>query len=170
MASALFIVAQQGYRDIELLEPLRILRQARHACTIASIQAGKAHGADGHVADVVAVTDVSLDEFDVVIVIGGPGAPALADHEEVLELLRDAQARHKKLAAICIAPTVLAKAGVLRGHHATVFETPESRKILERGGAIFVGRPVVLEPGLVTGNGPRAATEFGRKVAEMLRA
>ncbi len=170
MARALFIVAQSGYRDIELIEPLRILKAAGHLCTIASVKAGDAQGADGHVAAVVSVKDVKVDDFDAVIVIGGPGAPKLAEHPEVLQLLRDAKARQKKLAAICIAPTILAKAGVLNGRQATVFETAESKRILQQGGAIFVGKPVVVEPGLVTGNGPRAAAEFGRKVAEMLRA
>lgn len=169
MARALFIVAQSGYRDIELIEPLRILCAAGHDCTIASIKAGDAHGSDGHVASVIAVKDVKAADYDVVIVIGGPGAQKLAEYPEVLQLLQDAKSRQKKLAAICIAPTILAKAGVLNGRQATVFETAESKWILEQGGAVFVRQPVVVEPGLVTGNGPRAATEFGQKVAEMLR-
>lgn len=171
MPRALFIIAQKGFRDEELFEPKEVLEDAGIECTVASISTEPAQGKLGAmVMPDIAVKDAKLEDYDVIIVIGGPGAPELAKHKEVISLLQVAKQRGKNLAAICIAPTVLAKAGVLAGKKATVWESPESIKILEEGKAIFTKKDVVVESKLVTASGPPAAREFGRKVVEMLKA
>ncbi len=169
MPSALFIIAQHGFRDEELQVPKEILEAAGIQCRIASITANTATGKLGMtVKPDLAVKDAKLDDYGVIIVVGGPGAPELANHEEVISLLQAAKQKGKNLAAICIGPTVLATAGVLAGKRATVFETPESVRILEEGRAVFTRKDVVVEDKLITANGPAAAKEFGKKIAEML--
>ncbi|MBI4150286.1 DJ-1/PfpI family protein [Candidatus Woesearchaeota archaeon] len=171
MAKALFIIAQKGFRDEELFEPKEVLEDAGIECKVASISTNAAQGKLGAmVMPDLAVKDAKLDDYDVIIVVGGPGAPELAKHKEVLDLLKAAKQKGKNLASICIAPIVLAKAGVLTGKKATVWESPETIKMLEEGKAIFTRKDVVVEDKLVTANGPAAAREFGKKVVEMLKA
>jgi len=172
MARGLFIIAQNGFRDEELFKPKEILEEAGHACVVSSITTDTATGKLGAEVDPdIAVEDTKASDWDVIIVVGGPGAIELGKHEEVNNILKDAKEKNINLASICIAPTVLAKAGVLEGKKATVWtdESKESVKILEEGKAIFVDQPVVVEDKLVTANGPAAAEEFGRKIAEMIK-
>jgi protease I len=116
----------------------------------------------------LAVKDVNVSNYDLVVVVGGSGAPSLANYPEVLNLLREASANNQKLGAICLGPEVLAKAGVLQGKQATVFKNTESLAALEQGGAVFVDQKVVVEPNLVTANGPSAATDFGNELVKLL--
>ena len=80
--------------------------------------------------------------------------------------------KQKILAAICIAPAILAKAGVLEGKNATVWSSVLDKgpiKILEENGANYVEKDVVVDGNIITANGPQAASEFGRKIVEILK-
>ena len=75
--------------------------------------------------------------------------------------------RHNKmLAAICSAPVILAKAGILKNRLITCWEGDVAT--CEKYGAKVSGRVVEIDINLVTGNGPKAAKEFGIKITEVL--
>jgi len=87
-------------------------------------------------------------------------------------MAKDAARENKVLGAICIAPALLAKAGVLQGKKATVWSSPLDKspiKILEKSGAIFVAEEVVSDDGIVTANGPGAAKKFAQALIEALK-
>ncbi|MBN1156698.1 DJ-1/PfpI family protein [Candidatus Woesearchaeota archaeon] len=165
MKNVLFIIAQKNFRDEELETPKTMLEEAGHRCDVASITAEPAKGALGAVVNPdIAIKDVDINEYELVVVVGGAGSPTLMNYPEVLSVVRGA----KKLAAICLGPMTLAKAGVLNGKKATVFETAESRKVFQENGVIFVRKDVVVDGDIVTANGPGAAEEFGEEVAKLL--
>ena len=169
MARILFIIAPKDFRDEEYFEPKEVLEAHGHDCLTASV-AESCVGKLGAIVMVdLLVKEVKLDDIDVLVLIGGPGAPTLAKYPEVMKLIKAAKLAQKKIAAICIAPTLLAQAGVIEGKEVTVFSTAESRKIIkEVGKAIFLDKPVVVDGTLVTANGPAAAREFGEKIAALL--
>lgn len=73
------------------------------------------------------------------------------------------------LGAICIAPTILAKAHVLEGRRATVWNVDEKQsQLLEKYGAEYTGEAVTIDGNIVTGNGPKAAVEFGKALAALV--
>jgi len=74
----------------------------------------------------------------------------------------------KVTTAICVAPAILANAGVLKGVEATVFSSEVGA--LKAGGAKVSNQPVVVAGKIVTANGPAAAKQFGQKVVEVLGA
>jgi len=161
----LFVVAQKDFRDEELSKPKKILDDAGYATRVASITTDFAYGAMGaKIKPDLAVKDAKAEDYEYVVVVGGSGAPKLADYPEVLELLGNA----KKVAAICAGPMVLARAGVLNGKNATVFKSQELLDALEQGGANFLDKSVVVDGTTVTANGPGAAEEFGKKMLEVL--
>ena len=69
----------------------------------------------------------------------------------------------KVVAAICIAPVILARAGLLKGKRATVF--PDGIPELEKAGAVYTAQSVERDGRIITGNGPEAAEAFGREIA-----
>ena len=170
MGKVLFIIAQNQFRDEELEKPKEILEDAGFETDVASLTTDTAVGMLGaRVKPDLAVMDAEPDEYDLIVVVGGMGAPELAEHDEVLELLSRAKEDDKKLGAICLGPLVLAKAGVLQGKKATVFKTPESVVALGDKGAVLVDEDVVVDESVVTANGPDAAERFGRELVDLLQ-
>jgi protease I len=170
MPKVLFIIAQNSFRDEELEKPKQILEKAGYGVDVASITTEHAIGMLGAVVKPdLAVKDANISDYALIVVIGGSGAPQLANHPEVLNLLKQAKADNKKLGAICLGPMVLAKAGVLQGKQATVFKDSDPVSVLESGGATFIDQKIVVDTGLVTANGPGASTEFGNELVNLLK-
>ncbi len=169
MKKALLVIAQKGYQDVELKGTRDGLLAAGFSVVFCSSEAGECIGKyDGRETAQIAMKDVELSEYDRVAFIGGPGAFALADDNDALTLAGAVEKAKKPLGAICIAPTILAAAGVLRGKKATV-ATPSEEQVpfLESKGATYTGEPVTVDGLIVTANGPNAAVEFGKTFAEM---
>ena len=71
------------------------------------------------------------------------------------------------IGAICIAPVILANAGVLKGRKAVCF--PSIKASLTQKGAIIVNQNVVQDGNIVTATGPEAAGTFAKTLANMLQ-
>jgi len=165
----LFIIAQENFRDEELTRPKKILEDLGAKVIVSSITTDEARGMLGmKILPDVAVRDVNPNDYDALIVVGGSGSPKLADYPEVLNVIRRFDELKKSIGAICLGPTVLAKAGVLNGVLATVYATDWSVSTLERNGATYVDKNVVVDGRIITANGPTSADEFGKKFAEVL--
>jgi protease I len=168
----LFVIAPVDFRDEELAVPKEILEKAGHQVIVASTDRKLCRGALGaQVMPAMTVRDAKPFFYNGVVIVGGPGAPGLASHPEVIELIRQFFIEKKIVGAICVAPTILAKAGVLRGRKATVWSSVMDRKnidILKENGATYLPTDVVRDGILITANGPEAAEKFGRKLVEAL--
>ena len=166
--SALLIIAPANFRDEELAEPRAILVNAGYKVTVASSADGPVKGMLGaSVKPDIRLKQVKVDAYDVVVFVGGSGAKAYFDAPAAHRIAREAVLKGKVTGAICLAPAILAKAGVLKGRRATVYAA--AAKILTAGGAKLQNAPVVVDGRLVTANGPRAAAAFAKaliKVAE----
>src|SRR3989338_2226160 len=120
MKKALIIIAQQGYQDIELEGTRKGLLDAGFEVVLASTTPGVCTGKYGGTEQAaVAMKDVNVADYDRVAFIGGPGAFALRDNTDAWAVARATVAAGKPLRAICIAPMILAAAGVLQGKKAT---------------------------------------------------
>jgi protease I len=109
-----------------------------------------------------ALKDVNPDEFDAVIFVGGPGMTKELDNEELHALARRFDESGKLLTAICIAPSMLANAGVLKGKKATVF--PTGKGFLISGGAEYTAKQVEKDGLLITADGPESAAAFANEI------
>lgn len=169
---ALFIIAFRDFKDPEYFVPREILEKSGVETKVASDEAGIAFGDDGGEVNVdLKLDDVKVSDFDVIIFVGGPGALKHLDNEKSCKIAKEAIAQDKILAAICIAPVILAKAGVLRGKKATLWTNPldkKGRDILIENGALYDEGPVAQDGKIITANGPAAAEEFGEKLVQVL--
>jgi protease I len=97
----------------------------------------------------------------------------LFDNPVALDLARKAARLPsvKVLAAICWAPIVLARAGVVDGLKLTAWDDGAGTQYreLKAAGATIMPQHIMVDGKLVTADGPRAARDFGKKIAEMLR-
>lgn len=170
---AVFIIAFDDFRDEEYFKTQEVLFKNDILIKVASIKKGQAKGADGGVVNIdLTLDELKVENFDAIIFIGGPGALEDLDNEKSYRIAREAVEKNKLLAAICISPTILAKAGVLNGKRATVWASALDRqpiKILEENGAEYINEKVVQDGKIVTANGPAASEEFGNKILEALK-
>lgn len=167
MKKALIIIAQSGYQDIEYAGTRKSLEDAGFEIVIGAKDEGPCSGSMGGTEDAtVAMRDVTVTDYDAIAFIGGPGAALLASDADALKVANDAYRADMPLGAICIAPTILAKAQVLSGKRATVWnEDGLQQQILETYGAEYTGEAVTIDGNIVTGNGPKAAEEFGHALS-----
>lgn len=163
MHHALFVIAPDDFRDEELFIPMQELERAGWSSTIASCDVGTCKGVHGgRATSTVALADVRVDDYDAIVFVGGPGARTYFDDPDAFRVSRSCEAAGKTLAAICIAPGILARAGVLRGKRATAFSSEGSE--LVEGGAHVESASVVRDGHIVTADGPRAAHEFAAAI------
>jgi len=170
-ARVLMVIAQKDFQDDELAKPKAVLEQAGAAVTVASTKTGECRGMNGaRVTAELALGDVKAEDYAVVIFVGGSGSEALLANPAAHALARRAVAANRVVGAICLAPAILAKAGVLKGKSATVWddEFHTYSKILKDGGASHLPRAVVTDGRIVTANGPQAAQAFGEAILAVL--
>jgi len=163
----LLVIAQKDFNDVEFTEPRLLLTDQGATVTVASKKKSAATGMEGaEVVPDLTLAEVKVPEYDAVVFIGGSGASVYFDDPEALAIAREAAEENKIVAAICLAPGILAKAGLLKGEDATITESRSD--LLTESGANYTG-PGVVESGLfVTASGPDQAQAFAEKLAELL--
>jgi protease I len=168
----LMVIAPQDFRDEELSEPREIFEKEGWTVEIASTKICQASGMLGAVVPVTRIlADIRPNDYDAVVVVGGMGSPGyLWNDARLHEILQTIEKNGKVVASICLSGAVLAKAGLLNGKKATVWEMPESLEALSRGGAVYTGEPVTVDGRIITANGPDAARDFGRTVVSQVKA
>jgi protease I len=165
---AVLIIASENFRDEELFETKKALDEASVRTVIASTRTGTIKGMLGGEAEAsILVSDLKVDDYDAVVFIGGSGAKEYFDSKVAWNIVRRAAEKKKVLAAICIAPSVLANAGLLDGVRATSFASERTR--LQKAGAKYTGADVERDGLIITASGPKAAKEFGKAISEALR-
>lgn len=166
----LMIIAHSNFRDEEFQEPKAILEKKGFEVVVASTDSGTAKGMFGmQVNPDTTVDKVQPEDYEAVVVVGGSGSQAhLWNNARVHQIVQAFDQRRHLVAAICISPVVLARAGLLRERKATVFRTATTLSELKKGGAVISDAPVVVDGRIITGRGPEAAKEFGQKIAESL--
>lgn len=163
----LFVVAPQNFRDEEFLEPKKVLEENGISVEVASKGVGEAMGMFGAKATIdKGLGEVKADDYNAVVFIGGTGASGYFNDQTALNLAKSAFEKEKVVGAICIAPSILANAGLLSGKKVTAFSSEAEN--LKVKGASYTGETVAVDGKIVTARGPEAATEFGKKLVEIL--
>ena len=166
------IIAFRDFRDEEYFIIKQVLEAAGAKVITVSANLGKAFGVYGGEAEVdLMIDNLKVQDFDAIVFIGGAGAYKYLEDPKCLQIALETIKKNKVLGAICIAPTILAKAGVLKGKKATVWSSPMDRspiKILKEGGANYIDEEVVVDGNIITANGPVAAKEFGEALCQKL--
>jgi len=167
MASVLVPLAQ-GCEELEAVTVIDLLRRAGIHVVTAGLDAQPVRASRG----VVLVPDVMLEEalrsdYDMVVLPGGlPGADHLGDDARIISLLQEMAAAGKYTAAICAAPRVLARAGLLDGKRATSY--PGALDSSAIPGLEYSEDAVIIDGNVVTSRGPGTAMDFALHLIELL--
>jgi protease I len=174
MPTVWMIIAPEQFRDEELNVPRACLTQAGFTVKVASTQTGEATGMLGAVEPVTHLLEDILptaSELAGVVVVGGYGSVQhLWNHSGLHQLLQQAAQAQKVVAAICVSPVVLAKAGLLEGQTASVWDMPESQEAFAQAGVTYTPEPVTVSGRFVTADAPNSAQAFGEALLQVLKA
>ena len=172
-----YMFLANGFEEVEALSPLDLLRRA--GVEIKTVGVGAKTIVGSHSIPVVA--DMTDSEFSdnapqMVILPGGmPGTLNLDASETVHKAIGSAVAADAYVCAICAAPMILGKLGLLNGKEAICYPGFEEHLT----GATISDKKAVADGKYITAKGMGAAIEFGlllvealkgKEVAESLRA
>ncbi len=176
MKKIAMIISPEGFQDTELSVPKQYFESQGFTVEIYSTQTGYAHGSLGMRFKVVhTVQSIDVESYDAIVYIGGPGTPLVRKNEYAVYLAKNAAEKGRIVAAICWSPTILAKAGILNGKKATVWngDDPEFKmttpQYLEHHGATYTGELVTIDGNIITANGPAAAKQYAEAIVHALQ-
>jgi protease I len=166
----LIAIAPERFRDEELERPMAVFAENGVDYHIASTRTGACTGMLGAAIDATLTFDeASSEDYEGLVIIGGIGSQDfLWTSVRLMTLAQEFFNQGKVVAAICLAPVVLSRAGVLKGKQATVYPSPASLAELKKGGANVLSMPVVADMQVVTANGPGASDEFADMIISKL--
>ena len=165
LRAALFV--EEGFEDLEFWVTYMRLREARAEVRIVGPVANKEYrGKNGLAAtSEAAASDVSADDFDVVVVPGGWAPDKLRRYSEVTSIVANAYQQEKIVGLICHAGLVGISAGIVRGHRAT--GSMGIKDDLINAGAEWVDEPAFRDGNIVWGRVVEDIPDFCR---ELVRA
>ncbi|HCA27503.1 MAG TPA: DJ-1 family protein [Betaproteobacteria bacterium] len=158
----------QGCEEMEAVTVIDLLRRAGIEVVSAGLDMLPVKASQG----VTLVPDTTLelalkDDFDMIVLPGGiPGTTHLKEDARIQHLVRQMDTAGKYVAAICAAPAVLAKAGVLQGKRATSY--PGVLDQMNLPDTAYLTTPVVKDGRIITSRGPGTAMDFALELVETL--
>lgn len=160
-----YVLLVDGFEEIEAITPIDILRRCDVEVRTVGVDTSKVTGAHG----ITVETDILIDKVNpeamrVLLLPGGPGHIHLEESEKVRQLISYAAENNKYIAAICAAPSILGKMGLLEGKKAICF--PGYEQYLH--GAEVIDRKAVTDKNIITAKGAGAASDFGFMIASHL--
>ncbi len=163
----IYVFLADGFEETEAIAPIDILRRAEKDVVTVGIGSDTVQSSHG-ITMLCDITDmqVQLDErLEMIILPGGmPGTLNLEKSAVVQAAIDFCMEKNIPVAAICAAPSILGKKGLLKGRKAICF--PGFEKFLE--GAELSSDSVVTDGNITTGVGPGASLEFGLTLASVL--
>ena len=159
------VLLANGFEEIEALTPIDVLRRAGHtviSCGLCGKEVKGSHGIPV-IADATP-EDIDLTKVTMAIFPGGmPGATNIDAHP-FTDILVDAVIKNDgKLAAICAAPLVLGRRGLLKGKRATCYPGFEDELI----GADVCGASIVTDGNVTTAKGMGVALDFAKELVRI---
>ena len=161
----IILLLADGFEEIEALTPVDMLRRAGLNVKTVAISGKSAVGAHGIEVICDATTeDIDLTYVDMAIFPGGmPGSVNLDASPYTDKVIKAVNDNGGRLAAICAAPLVLGRRGLLRGKRATCYPGFEN----ELEGAIVSGESVVTDGNITTAMGMGVALEFSKELISL---
>lgn len=161
-----YVILANGFEEVEAITPIDILRRAGVEVETAALEGRTAVGAHNiPVTADISIDDIDAEKMDLLMLPGGGGHVLLDKSEKVEKLINYALENNKYIAAICAAPSILGKRGILAGKKATCFPGFEQYLI----DAEVVPDKAVVDGKIITGKGAGAASEFGFAITELLK-
>lgn len=158
-----------GFEEIEALCPVDIMRRAGLSVTTVGIGKKEIVGSHGiTVSADISDENIEFEAIDLIFLPGGmPGAKNLDESESVQKAIDLATEQNAYIAAICAAPMILGKRGLLNGKNAVCY--PSFEKYLF-GATVPKNARLVTDGKIITAKGMGVALDLGLEIVKLLCA
>lgn len=161
------VLLAEGFEEGEALFTVDVLRRAGFHCDAVSLKGEQVTGSHGITVRADKAWDEAMAAYDMVVLPGGlPGATNLRDDARVIELVRAFDREGKGIAAICAAPMVLARAGIMKGRRVTSYPGEQYEALF--ADADYREEIVVRDGNVITSRGPATTLPFAYALVEAL--
>ena len=158
------MIVTDGFEEVEAVGTFAILRLGGVEVDVYSLLDGDATGRFGLTCTALKpFSAFSAEGYEAVILPGGPEYKAIEASEKVQEVIRQFLAEDKFVCAICASPTILGRAGHLKGKHYTCFTAMN-----DDFGGIYHEQYAVRDGKIITGRSAAASIDFGFAILEAL--
>ena len=158
------VILADGFEEIEALTVVDVLRRANITCHMVGFEA-QVTGSHAIQVQADRVFDGDLSEYDMIVLPGGmPGSAHLRDNEQLIAELQKCEQVGKKVAAICAAPIVLNRAGLLKDKEFTCYDGVQE----QIADGHYRKETVVVDGQITTSRGPATALAFAYNLVEQL--
>ena len=158
------VILADGFEEIEALTVVDVLRRANITCHMVGFEA-QVTGSHAIQVQADRVFDGDLSDYDLIVLPGGmPGSAHLRDNEQLIAELQKCEQVGKKIAAICAAPIVLNRAGLLKDKEFTCYDGVQE----QIADGHYRKETVVVDGQLTTSRGPATAFAFAYNLVEQL--
>ena len=162
-----YLFLANGFEEIEALAPLDLLRRAGVEVTTVGVGGEMIRGSHGIVVQADMPDTMYMDANPEMIILPGgmPGSKNLDESRIVDAAVQTAARKGAYIAAICAAPFILGKRGLLAGKEAICYPGFEDQLT----GAKISAEKVVRDGKFITAAGMGVAVDFGLKLVEVLK-
>lgn len=164
------VILDDMFEDSEYFEPVGAFSTAGHKITNVGLKKGKIVKGkkEGKQVDIdKSVNDVSVDDFDALLIPGGYSPDKLRSHKEAVDFVKDFVDSGKPVFSICHGPQLLISADVLKGRRITGWNS--IIQDIRNAGGDFVNKEVVEDDNLVSSRSPVDLKAFIEKSLEKLK-
>ena len=165
----IYIFLAPGFEEIEAIVPRDVLKRANIDVNTVSIGEKIVESTkELKVISDITINEVDMENIDGIVLPGGtPGTSNLEKCEQLIEIIKTCEEKKLLIAAICAAPSILGKLGILSGKDVCCFPDAEIEKYL--AGAKINGKDVNVCENIITSKGPGTAFQFAFSIVEYLR-
>jgi len=166
-----YILLGEGFEEIEATTPIDLLRRVDIEVTTVSLT-DELPVTGGHgisiKADVV-LDEIDFDALEMLVLPGGlGGVNSIAGSSAAMDLIRKVWKAGKKLAAICAAPTLLAKLDIIKGLR-VVCHPSVSTEIINAGGRLLHNKQSAIDGNLITGKAAGSSIAFALEMITIIK-
>jgi len=164
-----YIILGEGFEETEAIAPGDLLRRAGAPVCYAGIGGRRVTGSHGIVIEAdVALEELDLTQLEMIVLPGGlQGVETILKTPAALEAVRFAYENGKFVAAICAAPTILARLGITDGKKAVCY--PAADLEAEMTKATLLQQSAVQDGNVITGASAGCAVAFGLELVKALQ-
>ena len=168
--SKIAVIITNMFEDSEYSKPVNAFKKAGHKIIRVGLKEGevvKGKKKGTPVKIDKAVTDVSVEDFDALLIPGGYSPDKLRANEDAVKFTKEFAESGKPIFSICHGPQLLITADVLKGRRITGWKS--IIQDIKNAGAEFIDKEVVVDKNLVSSRHPGDITAFIRESLKKLK-
>jgi protease I len=166
----ILIMVGEGFEDVEFIYPYYRFQEEGYKVEIVGSKAHEQYVGKHGVPFMSELSpkEVNINNYDALIIPGGRAPDRMRIDKGLVDIVKEAYAKGRVIAAVCHGPQMLIEANIVRGKKATCWKSVATD--LKNAGANFIDAPVVVDGNMVTSRMPADLPKFCQETIRLLKA